>query len=419
MFSKLLKVIAIIFSCLFLNYESFAQLYYDAGYIITNDGKRIECFIANEEAIQTQQRVRYKLKKRGKTFYTTYQEIKSFQIYGYPKHEKHVVTFTKTTNQIDDNRYFAAKMDTLLLAVLVEGNPSLLSYDIGGITNFFYTTPDGQPPVVLEYSKRLENELLYSYHPFWDQLVKLAGSCPDIDSAMIKRVKYKATDLIPVFKKINTCNKTAHKVFDRNGGKNGRKLLQLELTLTPGINLTDVVFNKNLVYYGDRVDRMSMGGKTTFRLGAEIALYSTVFKGWCVFIEPSYQQYGKSDKVTDKNHGFRLNLATIDIATGIRYRQYIGESLSFFANVVYIPYSALVNSESVYYDTYTPNTQHTLFKIKMNTNNFAALGLGAQYKRFGFEARYYFSKNLFPKQEKDLWTADYKRINLIARFKVF
>lgn len=416
---RLLKLILSVLSFLLLNYTSSAQYFYDAGYIITNEGKRIECLIRNEEMVHTQQQLRYKLKKRGKTIFATYKDIKSFEIYGYPKHERHVVTFSRTSNKIDDNRHFAARTDTLLLEVLVEGSPSLLSYDQGGVTNFFYTLPDGNPPVVLAYSKRLEHELLYTYHPFWDQLIQLGAGCPDIDTGMIKKVKYKATDLIPVFRKINSCKKTAFKVFDRNGGKNGRRLFQLELTLTPGISLTDFVLNKHLVYYGDKVDNMSMGSKTTFRLGTEIALYSSVFKGWSVFIEPSYQQYGESDKATDKNHGLKLNLATLDIATGIRYRQYIGESFSIFANAIYVPYSVRINSESVYYDTYTPNTQHTLFKIKMNTNRFVALGLGAQYKRFGFEARYYLSRNLFPKRENDIWTGDYKRINLIARFKVF
>ncbi|KAA5536392.1 hypothetical protein F0919_01615 [Taibaiella lutea] len=356
MMSKiLLRVAAIVAINLLSVVYSFAQMHYDAGYVITNKGERIECFIRNEDWTGTKQECRYKLSKKGKKFVAGYNEIKAFQIYGEAKHEKHVVTFTKTPSRFTDPRVFEVSTDTLFLAVLVEGNPSLLVYDYAGYTNFFYALSD-DAPVSLEYKESLDKAILYKNFQFWDQLKSLANNCRSIDENSVRKVKYTYHDLIGIFSEINKCNGVPYKAIDE---KRIRNLFKIGITLTPGITQSDVVVNKFQVFYGDKINNQSIGNKTSFRLGTEIRLYSTGYRGWAAFFEPCYQHYGKADVMTDQNHGINMDLNYIDLGVGVRYSFSAGEALDFFVNALYVPYSFRMGSNAIYYDTYTPNTQHT------------------------------------------------------------
>jgi hypothetical protein len=414
-FKKLFRLTAIVVINLLSTVCSFAQMHYDAGYIITNKGERMECFIRNEDWAGTKQECHYRLTKRGKKILAGFDEIKAFQIYGEAKHEKHVVTFTKTPTKFTDNLVSKLSTDTLFLAVLIEGNPSLMAYDYAGYTNFFYTSADNPSPVSLEYKETLDQAILYKNFQFWDQLKSLATNCKDINENTVRKVKYTYHDLISIFSEINKCNGVAYKAIDE---KRIRNLFKIGITITPGISQSDIVINKYQVFYGDKINNLSIGNKTSFRLGTEIRLYSTGYRGWAAFIEPCYQHYGKSDVMTDQNHGMNMDLNYIDLGVGLRYSFSVAEAFDLFVNAVYVPYSFQMGSDAIYYDTYTPNTKHALFDFKLNASNSCAFGIGAQYNRIGLEARYYLNNSIFSGAEKSIWDCKSKRISLIARFNV-
>ena len=251
---------------LFIGLNVIAQSKFEKGYVITNNGKKFECLIKNEDWIHTPIKILYKLNENSKIYNISSSQIKELSILNKFLFERHSVEINRYSNKIDklsSKRTSNFKKETLLLKVLIKGEVSLLLHSSKDVNYFFYKknlkvhlleykiykTKSGNISKNLNYIKTLRDEL----------------NCNNLNS----NIKYRKKELLKYFYEYNRCRNSSSIIFKR---EQSTKQFNLSGKLSFGFAnyKTSPTFN--------------------YKLGLEIE-YILPFNNnkWSVFIEPTYQ----------------------------------------------------------------------------------------------------------------------------------
>ena len=198
---KLLLLVLLPFQVLF------TQTKYEKGYMITDSGDSISCYIKNYKWLNSPSNIIFKKTTSGNEQIMNASEIKLFQIEGYSKYLKinDSLSITDRFNSYKElnstpKRFFAE----VFVKQLISGKVSL--YEYRGANGSVYLLQMGNSkPIPLDYKEYLDtnsNQILKN-NIFRRQVLKMLG--PDNDN-VIQTLEYREKDLANYIRKFNARN---------------------------------------------------------------------------------------------------------------------------------------------------------------------------------------------------------------------
>ncbi len=344
-----------------------AQISFEEGYFINNDGQRIECFINNKDWLDNPQKFKYRLTEFEDLHTASLSEVKEFGIINSFKYKRYTVDIDRASEWMDelsDVKEPRLNEETLFLKVLVEGKASLYYYVENDLRRFFYEVENKKIEQLIFKSYRISANKFGQNNTFRQQLyVEL--KCPDFSKNYIENISYEKSDLLTFFVKYNECNNSNNTIYEKN------KKSIFNLNIRPGIDYTSLT---------DVSPTPSLGSKFGpfygFRIGleAESIMSFNNFK-WALIFEPYYRHLNTENQNAKNKLNLKYN--TIVFPVGVRYYMHITEKSKVFINAFYVlDYN--LNSQ------YNNNVNDILPYLAL-THEF---GLGYKYnKRYTFELR--------------------------------
>jgi hypothetical protein len=185
---------------------SLAKNNYEKGYVLNNEGTKIECLIDNLYWLDNPTKIEYKIDDR--IVKVSLKELQAFEIYDYGKFERHIVKISIPKQAIEKNELYSWKTDTVFLKVVLKGNPSLYCFQNGYSNIYFYQSASDTIPIQLKYRLSEYNGELKTDFSFRNQLNYLSNGCVKLPKGWMEKIQYNKTELIAAFEKLNKCNNT-------------------------------------------------------------------------------------------------------------------------------------------------------------------------------------------------------------------
>lgn len=387
---------------------SFAQMEYEKGYLITKDLQRKTCLIKNEAWKDNPTEFSYKLNKTSAPEIGTVKTIKEFGIDNTCKYiNAYVKIDLQSKHDIGAKNEVIPKWsnEKLFLKVLVEGKATLYSYDAGKVNRYLYSLNDTNIVQLTYLEEYVKSDLIRntSYHQqLWSNVKD-----PMATMNSIKTITYTEKDLTNYFKFYNS---------NFGGTKtdlaNTKRSPYFNLKLTPGINFASVSMS-TVVGSQNETSVSEFESTPGFQIGTEAELILPFNKyHWSVLFEPTFQSYSATDP-NGKHGESSISYQSIEFPIGIRYYIPLNDNTRLFLNGMVIPGMSINMNSSISYFTFYSNTVKEK-TVDINSASNAALGAGAEFKKFSIEARYYTTRNLLDNSTE---YADYNRFAVILGYK--
>ncbi|MEO8534184.1 MAG: hypothetical protein ABI441_10550 [Flavobacterium sp.] len=334
----------LLFTLLFYYTFSNAQIAYEKGYFISNDGKRTECYIKNLDWKNTPIDFKYKTELTDPESSTesiaTIQEFGIDQESTYKRFKIKIDRSNNDLTKITTNRNPDWREETLFLKTLVEGDATLYSYTQDNTNRYFYATK-AIPAEQLIYVKYIQTdknegaETIAENNEYKQQLFKNVSNSNTTEKEILN-LKYKNTDLVDYFLKYNNITSASN---EKSGKKAGKNLFFIKVT--PGISIASLS-SKNSA---DPQLNAQLNNKITFRIGAEAEYVLPYNKNkWSAFINPTYQKY-QDEKNYSAPSGFignteiqqhiKVSYNSVQLPIGIRHYMFLNEKSKLFINAAY------------------------------------------------------------------------------------
>jgi len=390
---------------------SWAQVRFENGYFINNEGKTINCLIKNTGKKKTPSKFKYRLLKDAKTQTAS---INNVQEYGIPNQFK----YTRFVVQVDRSSELLREMsterkvnfvtDTLFLKSLVEGAFSLYSYQQEGLLRFFYRKGEGEPQQLIfkkyiDQKKRVQLNLEYKQQ-LWKNI-----QCDGMKFTDLQRIEYQQKPLVRYFQKYHLCAKQSFTDYTKRNSQN-QFYYQLKLGLH---NHTVNLKNSRLGAFFDNASDNKIG----FRVGieAEYVFGSNGSKN-AVFIEPTLI-FANSKQSTNNSllpGEVVFDYKGLELPLGIRHYFYLSPNNRIFINAGYF-FGLAFNSAVTVSPNLTANGD-TNFWMNSTDGPFAGLGFSSR-GRFSLEIRHGFGQRfhggLF------IWVPRLRKTSLILGINLF
>jgi len=394
-----------------------AQVSFEKGYFISNNGIRTECFIRNLDWKNNPTDFKYKSQINDNDSKTeTIANVQEFGIDNTVTFKRAKVKMDRSSDNLDklsETGQPVWEENTLFLRLLVQGEATLYSYTDGNLIRYFYETKS-IPLEQLTYLKytltkgdKSTGELRENdyYKQQLNNNVRLANTA----DSEITNLKYKKSDLTRYFLKYNnTDNKTKSGVISKSSKGH------FHLKITPELSFISGSMND-----GDSpsID-VNLDSNTNLKIGLE-AEYLLPFNNnkWSLFLNPAYQKYETTKQYSRPGlfagspsitRNIEIKYSSIQVPIGLRYYFLINNNSKVFINAAY---SFDINGKaSLSFD------KNTELESKSGSN--FAFGVGYNFKnKFSAEIRTNTKKQLLT--DYNTISVEYKAIDLVFAYTIF
>jgi hypothetical protein len=386
-------------SCLLLLVSNciIAQINFEKGYFIDNNGEKKECLIKNEDWKSNPEMFYYKTDENAQPNEKTIQSVKEFGIDAFSKYERHEVLID--TSGSDIARLSITKepewsKKTLFLKLIVDGDAKLYLHVSRIGRRYFYSYKGSaiEQLIYKEYYNNNKKEYVYQNKNFQQQLWNNV-KCTNIPKTRIAKVDYKTNSLIKYFYEVNSCDGntlvTSAATTPKSSGstnfkiKGGMNFSKLDLEYYNGQNTLPVDFEK----------------KVGAKIGVEVEYVLGFNRNkWSIFYEPTYQSYAsEAEKVFSpylttkwsldykyidhyfgfKHYMFLNDEAKISLSTGVVYKQPLGNK------VLKVEEDKSPDPSDPY-----PDATDRDYSLDIESRLGLMIGLGFSYKKSDLEIRY-------------------------------
>ena len=369
-----------------------AQISFEQGYFIDNEGTKTICSIKNIDWRNNPSSITYRFDDNSPSV-KTLDQIQEFGIDGISKYTRSVIQLDMSSTNInnlsfDKNPEFV--QDTVLLKVLVEGEATLYSYTDKSIVQYFYKVNDSDIEPLIHKKYRLDVNKIRTNYQFRQQLSN-AINCHSLSSKDLLEIEYKKKDLEFYFTEFNNCVGSEMVKYD-NSNKT-----QTKFSIRPGLNFAMLNTTGDFDY----------GTNITYRIGAELE-HTLPFNRnkWAVFVEPTFQQLNAG--ITIMSVERNITYSTIEIPFGIRHYFFLKRGQKLFINILGAFDIPLGDSR-----VDIPRRGSDV-EITSSTN----LGIGVGFdsgKKLSLELRYQRPRDLVPFILAD---ADYSQLSIIVGYQL-
>lgn len=385
-----------------LNINGFAQIKYEIGYIIDNNGKRIDCLIKNIDWKNNPTEFKYKLSDNAKPETAKIDNITEFGISNTVIYKRFTVDIDRSSssfiNYMSTSKEPKFNKEQLFLKVLVEGKATLYSYQNKNLIRFFFSV-DSLNPQQLIFKNYLASENLIAENNSYRQQLADNLQCSNLSVADIQKVNYNNHDLIKFFTAYNNCN---HSGFINFQQKQKRDLFNL--TFRPGLSMSNLTVQNSQLTYGT----VDFGSKMSLRLGAEAEFIMPFNKyKWAIIMEPTFQSF-KSDITVKNNKPGIVDYKYIDLPIGLRCSFFLNDKSKIFINGLFIKSFTITSKLDI-------GDQKNL-DIKSRPN--AAFGAGYKYgSRYSIEMRYGLDKEIL--SDYIYYDSHFRNFSVVIGYTIF
>lgn len=414
---KKLLLIALLLCYSFTN----AQITFEKGYFISNDGNRTECYIKNLDWKNTPTDFKYKTQLSDSEIKT--ESIATTQEFGIDNETTYKRFKIKIDRSNDDPRKMTTnrnpdwKEETLFLKILVTGDAILYSYTEDNTNRYFYATKT-VPTEQLIYVKYLTTdqnegaEKVTENNEYKQQLYKNVATTATTEKSILN-LTYKKADLVAYFSKYNNISPDAMKKENAKSSKG-----QLLIKVTAGLGMV----SSSLSNEDNSQQNTEFDNKTIFKFGAEAEYILPYNKNkWSIFINPVYQKYqGENDYTIpsgfmafpDIQYNVKIDYNAVQVPIGVRHYMFLNEKSKIFISAAY---SFDLGSNTKI--TYTNKTGNNITSFEGNSSGNLAFGLGYNFRnKFNVEARLNTKKELV---NYNSYSAKYNAIDFIFAYTIF
>lgn len=392
-----MKVFRLAFAvCLLLSFNTFAQITFQKGYVITKEGIRKECFIKNADWLNNPSSIEYRISEEGEVLAGTPETIAEFRVDGFNKYVQADVNIDVSPIRTEEKMDPAWQERSVFLKVLADGPVMLYSYTSREIERRMFFKTEDSPIRQLVYKEYPTGpRQLYKNQKYLGQL-RADAWCESFEESELKYLKYAEKPLAQYVQRVNECRGVVQeKDPSTSFTKNQRR--KINLSITPGISQASAEFRDHRLPYLNA----DFPSKTSARLGIE-AEFIFGFGGnkWSCFIEPTYESYeAKATRNT-------VTYSAIELHIGVRHYFYLNNEVSIHVNAGVVPANIYtINNE--YNVPYPMPNPHIGWSITG--------GVGVNYKRFKSEVRYYGERDLLINQPH--YGLDVPRVSFVVGYR--
>ncbi|HEV3414752.1 MAG TPA: hypothetical protein VG101_19875 [Puia sp.] len=285
-----------------------AQVDFQPGYYIRNDGTKISCLIKDYGWRNNPKNIVCKNSPDAEPTTIDQESIIEFGV-GNAKYQRFEVDVDTSAQGIEDLSKSPVpeyRHETAFLKLLVEGKASLYVYRRKEMTRFYFklnaATP--QPLVFKQYLNESGNIVGNQGYiaQLFDSLSCSASSLPDPAT-----LRYEERGFVHYFIAFNSCIKSAYTDYWAKTGKTA-----VHLNIRPGVDLASATLTD---YSFANPQKYNFGSQVSFRIGAEVEIVLPFNRNkWTVLMEPAYRSYsGKSSS------GLQLDYKAAQFLLGARY----------------------------------------------------------------------------------------------------
>ncbi|KAF2335713.1 PorT family protein [Flavobacterium daemonense] len=416
---KKLLLSTLLLCCTFIN----AQISFEKGYFISNDGTKTECFIKNLDWKNTPKDFKYKTDPNEKEFKTeNISNIQEFGITNETTFKRFKIKIDRSSNELKQMRTQKDPIwseEVIFLRVLAKGDATLYSYSDESITRYFYETKTipTEQFINVKYIESDNNEgaeKVIESNEYKNQLFRNVKS-DNITENDIQKLTYKKADLVKYFNKYNNAvNPNAVQKTEESTTKGA-----FHLKIVPAASFVSLSADNG----GNPNYNVDFDSKTIFKIGFEAEYVLPYNKNkWSIFANPSYQKYENEKtylvptgfiSIPDKEYKAKANYNTIQIPLGIRHYMFLNEKSKLFINAAYV-----IDLGAKATITYTEVATNTVNEFKSNTGANFAFGLGYNFKdKFSGELRLNTKKQLM--RDYLNYTTNYSSIDFVLAYTIF
>jgi hypothetical protein len=376
---------------LIISINSLGQIKYEKGYFISNDDKRTDCLIKNNDWANNPSEFQHKLEAEDKSATATIANVKEFGVAN-SKYIRVIVKMDKSTEdaaKLTNNGNPEWVEQQVFLEVVVEGQARLYSYKESNLERYFYSLNGSTIEQLVYKVYRVKNDQMGINKQYISQL-KTDLNCDAMPTSAAEHINYHSKkDWIDYFRQYDDCKGTKSVYY------NTKNKFDINLRFTPGVDnaFIEVQTGTSTVLFDKSQDT---------RIGMELEFVLPVNKGkWSAIVEPTYRYY---EEINEKYVNFKIQYRSIELPIGLRHHFFLSEHSKLFVDAA-IVLDIDLNSTILM-------SRYYIYRAGPN----AAVGLGYSYKKFGIEFRYYTPRNLTVGWD---WRTDYHKTSLILGYKIF
>lgn len=389
------KIYSVLF--LFLAFLAFAQIKFQPGYIILNNGIKKDVLIKNNDWKYSPTTIEIKYSEENKPETLSIKELSGFEINNESKYVRAIVDIDQSSFDLKDLSEYKNpkyKKAEVFLKLIVAGKVNLYEYQ--QTNSNFFIQKEGEEFVPLVYKMYyLEDSNKFTYNNGYKFQLSRYLNCDEIKKSSFDNVAYTRKDLGNLVIAYNKCE-NSDLVYEE---VSKIKKIDVNLGIRPRYNFSTFSF-----------DKYSLENKSTFGIGLEGEFVLPFNKNkWAILIEPTYQYY-KSDGTKNE---VKIDYKSIELPFGIRYYFFLNDKNKLFANVQYQIDFDLGSRISFYTDGVKGNRE-----LDIKSSNTFALGFGYNYNsKLSVEARYIPTRNLL--SNYNYWNSNYQIFSFIIGYNIF
>ncbi|MEL6636130.1 MAG: hypothetical protein AAFW73_13240 [Bacteroidota bacterium] len=391
------RILPSLFFLLLMNTLS-GQIRFEPGYLLTNEGERIECLIKNVEWKSNPTKFKYQLREGGETKWGDLESVREFGIGESIKYRRFTVAIDRSSDQqkhLSELREPQFKEETLFLKLLVAGSLDLYYYEEGELRRLFiHQSP--VPPEQLVYKRFYTGpEKVGHNHYFRRQLLDKL-KCPEIPSTKILSLEYQADDVVELLLDYERCLGTNYTDYHSQ-----RTRPQFFLSLRPGWGQASL----EVIDRATNLSRLNYPRSSSLRLGIELEMVLAVNqRRWALLFEPNFRTY----RNTTQRFGEEVvvDYQSLELPIGLRHYLFLNSKAKIFVNAsgaVDLPIDGIIDYQIQGADLSLSSYLNLLFGVGFDFDH-----------RLRGELRYGTNRNVL--SGYDLLLAKYRSFQLILGY---
>ena len=350
-----------------------AQIDFQPGYYIRNDGTKVSCLIKDRGWRNNPKNIVCKTSPDAAPVTIGQESITEFSV-GNAKYQRFSIDVDTSAQGLEDlGRSWLSQFrhETAILRVLVEGKATLFVYRNGDRTKFYFklNTATPQPLIFKQYMSdggSIATNLGYITQ-LSDSLTCSSSNLPDPTT-----LRYEEKGFVRYFIAYNACMKSPYTDYWAKTGKTA-----VHLFIKPGLDLSDAKLTDNSSASAHSYD---FGSQPSFRIAAELEIVLPFNRNkWALVFEPAYLSY--SGKTSSGSH---LDYKAVQALLGARYFLIVaGPSKLYLTGSIYADFPT--NTNLIYGSD----------AIQFSTHFGASFSAGYRlHDRFGIELKYSIPRGL-------------------------
>jgi len=398
---------------LLISAHGFAQINFEKGYFINNQGVRTECLIKNIAWKNAPVDFEYKLNETDAAKRAVIKDVAEFSVADAYTFKRYTVNIDRSqsnsTDNMSENPQPVWVKETLFLKVLVEGKATLYQYEDNNLIKYFFSTKDHSTAEQLLYREFKAAGTIKENNTFRQQLYNLMKD-ENTPVSKFENVKYKKNPLVNLFLEYNGSSgqETKNMAKSQNNGS-------INFKVTPGVGMGYVKIDNGGSMGAVGTGDYKLKGKAAYRLGFELE-YIMPFNNnkWSLFIDPNYTSFSTTETQSRKfltrtfDFEFDVDYKFLELPLGVRHYMFLNNKSKIFLDAGYAVTLGVG-------DSYIQQNSLISADIQKSSNVF--FGVGYSYNSLSAEFRYGFNRGLL--EVRDFADASYASATLIIGYKLF